>query len=251
MIRSLLFFVLSGLCFATAKGEKQDEFLVLQADKQSPESLSFFVRHSPVEIPEKSDQAVRFEPLPNHITAHLSELGYLAGRQLFAVRYLSDTRLSQGNVGAIGFVLLCSVSSSPTRLVPIIADWEEEGATDDYSVSPVRQLNGVSFVWVRRDYSGNANFIGRMAVSAPDANSPLKAYPMFADTDALADLKKQGWNLWHRNNYFDEESLTWHYHLHRESKEASGKEQHPHRQIRVRYKFHEGKLHPEAPEEDE
>jgi hypothetical protein len=248
-------FILLALIASTclrAADESQEKFTLLQLDKQPTEALPFFVRRAPSEPIAGPTEATKFESLPEGITAHLSDVGYLAGRRLFAIRYLADSRLVHGNDGAVGFVLLCSIQSDPPRFAPLIAVWsDDEGVIDDYSVSSVRQFGDFSFIWVRRDYSGTANSIGWTAISAPDATAPLRAYPLFADTDPLAELTKQGWELWHRGNHFDEETLTWHYHLYRDPAKATQKDEFPHRHVRVRYKFRDGKLHPEKPEKDE
>jgi hypothetical protein len=249
--RHILLALVTSTFLRAAEGP-QEEFTLLQLDKQPTEALPFFVRRAPVEAVASPTEPTKFEPLPEGITAHLTEVGHLAGRRLFAIRYLADSRLVHGNDGAVGFVLLCSVQSDPPRFAPLIVAWgEDEGIIDDYSVSPVRQFGDFSFVWVRRDYSGTADSIGRTAVTAPNATTPLRAYPLFADTDPLAELFKQGWELWHRGNSFDEETLTWHYHIYRDPTKATQKDEYPHRQLRVRYKFRDGKLWPEKPEDDE
>ncbi len=247
-----IFLALVASTCLRAADEGQEEFTLLQLDKQPTETLAFFVRRAPAEAVSSPTEATWFQPLPEGITAHLSDIRYLAGRQLFAIRYLADSRLMQGNDGAVGLVLLCSVPSDPPRFAPLIVAWgDDEGAIDDYSVSPVRQFGDFSFIWVRRDYSGTANSIARMAITAPDPTTPLRAYPLFADTDPFDELIAQGWKLWHRGNHFDEDTLTWHYHLYRDPAKATQKDEYPHRQIRVRYKFRDGKLHPEKPEDDE
>jgi hypothetical protein len=251
--RLLLLFILFGSVWLRAADEPEEEFTLLDLEKQPAEALPYFLRHAPTEAIEEPKTPAKFEPLPKGITAHLSEVGYVAGRRLFAVRYLADSRLVHGNDGAVGLVLLCSVQrdlSAPPRFAPIIVEWsEDEGGVEDYSVSPARQFGGFSFVWVRRTYSGTAATVDRTAITAPDATSPLRAYSLFADTDPLAELKKQGWKLWHRGNHFDEETLTWYYHLHRESAKDAEKDEYPHRAVRVRHKFRDGKLHPEKPED--
>src|SRR4030095_6667153 len=123
MIRPLLFVVLAGLTSAQAADDQQDEFTLLQLAKQPAESLSYFVRRAPVDAPDNPEQPTKFEPLPDGITAHLSEVGYLVGRRLFAVRYLADARLNLGNDGAVGLVLLCSISSEPPRFAPLVVAW--------------------------------------------------------------------------------------------------------------------------------
>jgi len=235
-----------------ASGEDTDVAVLLQLDKQQPQSLPFFIRHAPTEPIESPDKPVAFGPLPDGVTSHLTEVGYLAGRHLFAIRYLSDSRLLSGNNGAIGFVLLCCTKEDPPQFAPLYVAWgEDEGFVDDYSVSPVRQFGDFSYIWLRTDTSGTANTIIRTAITAPDAQTPLQAYEMFADTDPLAILEKQGWELWHRGNYFDEDSLTWHYHIYRDPAKGGTNEDYPHRLVHVGYSFRDGKLRPGKIEEDE
>jgi hypothetical protein len=253
MIRycSILLALFASICLRAAE-EPQEEFTLLQLDKQPTEALPFFVRRAPTEAVTNPNEPTKFEPLPEGITAHLTEVGYLAGRRLLAIRYLADSRLVHGNDGAVGLVLLCSVRSDPPLFAPLIVAWgEDEGIVDDYSVSPVRRFGDFSFIWVRRDYSGTAHWIGRVAVTAPDATTPLRVYSLFAETDPLTELTKQGWELWHRGNGFDEETLTWHYHIYRDPAKTSQKDESAHRLMRVRYKFQDGKLRPEKPEVDD
>ncbi len=80
---------------------------------------------------------------------------------------------------------------------------------------------------------------------------PLVGYPIFASCDPLADLTEQGWEVWHRGNFFDEETLTTFYHLYRDPAKAATRDEYPHRRVRVRYTFRDGQLWPEKPEEDD
>lgn len=247
----LLIFALHGCVgVASAAEQTQDEFTVLQIDKQPSEPLSYFVRHAPVEAPDGPEAAAKFGPLPEGITAHLTEVGVIEGRHLFAIRYLSDARLAHGNTKAVGLVLLCSTPPTHQRFAPLVVAWDEGEVVDDYSVSPVRRFVDFSFVWLRREFSGSGKMVGRMAITAADASSPLRARSLFAEADPLADLVKEGWVMWHRGNYFDEERLTWHYHLYRDRAKVEGKDESPHWSVRIRYEFRDGKLHPGKPEED-
>lgn len=235
-----------------ASEDSQEAFTLLNLDRQKIDSLPFFVRHMPAGAATSSDQSIEFKPLPKDISAHLIEVGYLGGRSLVAVRYLSDERLVHGNSGAVGLILLCSVQSDPPKFAPLIVEWDEDGEIiDDFSVSPIQQFDDFSFIWVRRDYSGTANTIDRTALIAPDTSSPPRAYPLFSDQDPLAELAKEGWELWHRGSFFDEETLTWHYHLYRDPTKASSKDDYPHRLVHVRYRFRDGKLFPDKVEDDE
>src|SRR5688572_29953991 len=106
-----------------AANEPEQEFTLLQLEKQPTEALPFFLRRAPVEAVTSPNEPTKFEPLPEGITAHLAEVGHLAGRRLFAIRYLSDARLANGNVGAVGLVLLCSVELDADRFAPLIVVW--------------------------------------------------------------------------------------------------------------------------------
>jgi hypothetical protein len=235
-----------------ARNEPDDVAMLMHLDKQQPQALSFFVRNAPLEVVTSPDKPVKFGPLPNGVTAHLTNVGHLAGCQLFAIRYLTDTRLENGNDGAIGLLLLCSVKNAPNQYAPLYVAWgADEGLVDDYSVSEVRHFKEFSFIWLRTDTSGTADTILRTAITAPDAQTPLHEYEMFADIDPLTKLEKQGWEYWHRGNYFVEDSLTWHYHIYKDPSKDKKYTGPPQRLVRVRYTFRKGKLYPGKIEEDE
>lgn len=243
LVLCFLFFLSASLIRAGQIA--QNEFTVLQLDKQSQELLPFYLKHSPVEAPANSDENVKFEPLAQGITAHLTEVGLLRGNAIFAIRYLSDSRLTDGNARAVGMVVLCARSSSDSRQLfsPLIVGWgEDDGLVEDLSISPLRQFGDFSFFWVRRDYSGSANFTGRTAITATKSDPLPHAYRLFDESDPLAELRKQGWTLWHRGNFFDEDTLTWHYHLYRDPAKTPAKDEYPHAMAEVKYEFRDGKL---------
>jgi hypothetical protein len=181
-LRALILLVLCFSC-SRASAESEEGTPLLDLSKQRAEALPYFLRHMPAESISSGDQTVEFRPLPEGISAHLSEIGYLGGRSLFLVRYLSDARLIHGNAGAVGMVLLCSVNSEPKNYAPLIVDSDADGDTiDDFSVSPVQHLGDLAFVWVRRDYSGTADTIQRTALTAADPSMPPTRSPRPTET---------------------------------------------------------------------
>jgi hypothetical protein len=244
MIRSLCLLLLASIGCIRGVAGQSSEFTLLQLERQPHETLSFFVHHAPAGEPASPEQAAKFAPLPTDITAHLTDAVNLAGRRLIAVRYMSNKRLERGNTGAVGLVLLCGDPADHSKFAPLIVAGDGGGVIDDYSISAVRKFGEFQFIWMRRVYSGTARFVGRVAISAPDASSAFRVYPLFADDDPLIEIKKLGWEVWTRGNYFDEESLTWHYHLHRRPAKTVNEEENPHRYVRVRYEFRDGKLRP-------
>jgi hypothetical protein len=190
--------------------------------------------------------------LPAGHTSHLASLGHLGGSRLFSVRFLSDERLNHGNTGAVGMVVLASTPSDQTKFVPlIVAGGEDGGVIEDYGASEVRLFGTTALVWVRKEYSGNARFVNRMALVADITGGiPITLCNPFDATDPLAALKKQGWKHWTRGNYFDEETLTWHYHLHKGPDPKKPGEEYPHRYYSVRYTYKDGKFVPGKPMRD-
>lgn len=248
-MNQLLLTLLIGFLACAFAHAEEDVFTVLEISKQPKETLPYFIHHAPAETPGSVNVSAKFQSLPEGVSAHLTEIGYLSGRELLAIRYLTDARLANGNSSAVGLVILCGVQSDPPRYSPIFVAWDAGEEFDDFSVSSIHHFGDFGFIWVRRDNKGTSDQIDRVAIRAADVSSPLRAYPLFADdTHALDPLTKHGWELWHRGHFFDEDKLVWHYRLYRP---ATAKSEAEHRRVQVRYKFRNGKLWPEKAEDDE
>lgn len=244
--------MLMGTTLLRANLEFQEGFTVLQFEKQKTETLPFFINQAPSQELVQSDQTLKFRSLPKGITAHFSDMDSLGKLRLHVIRYLSDSRLMNGNTGAVGLLILGATPENQTRYAPIAVAWhEDEGSVDDFSVSPIQQIGNLSVIWLRKYYSGSGHHIEQSTIVASEENPMPHEVELFDDSNPLAKLQSQGWETWHRGNYFDETTLTWHYHLHRDPSKAPKKDEEAHRFVRVRFKFKDGKLLPEEPEQDE
>ncbi len=204
-IFSALVILICSLLIARGAGESQEEFLVLNLDKQPRENLAYYAHHAPTEEPGNSEESAKFEPMPKNFTAHVTRIGFLTGRDLVAVRYLADASLKLGNDNATRLVILCSDAKHQAEYSPlVIAQGEEVGG--DLTVSPIRKLGDFEFIWVRREYSGKAHEVARTAVAAADVNSPFRAYPLFDQKDPLAKLRKEGWEMWTSSTFLTKKS---------------------------------------------
>jgi len=223
-----------------------ENIVVLQIDKQRVEPLTFWIRHAPEASPQQATETVKFRPLPDGVTAHLSEIGQFGGRRFLAIRYLSYSRLVHGNTGAIGLLILCSDAQQQDRFVPLIVEWDggEFPATEDFSISTVKNFGDFFFFWVRRHYSGNSHVTKRIAVAKTDSSEQPEKYDLFDKTDPLENLQKAGWSPWFRGNFFEEDTLTFHFHLYRDVNKETPQSHTEHRFIRIPYIFRDGKLVP-------
>ncbi|MFO1483505.1 MAG: hypothetical protein U1F71_09130 [Verrucomicrobiaceae bacterium] len=242
--RLLLFLAISSLGHGFTN---EDAFVVLKTDLQTAHPLDFYVHHEPESAPEKPETVVEFKPLSLGITAHLTDLGYLPGRRMISIRFLSDEKLKHGNDGAVGLMVLCSTPSDQTLFVPVIATGELDiGTIYDASASNVKELGKTRrIIWVSIHYSGTGGFVDRIALTADDVDKPLRAHSIFAKTDPLADIKKQGWELWTSGNGFNEETLSAYHHLYWDP--AKGPAQGNHWFMSVPYEFRDDQLHPGKP----
>jgi hypothetical protein len=224
-IRLLLFLATASLSYGFTN---EEAFVILKTELQIAHPLNFYVHHEPVSAPAKPETVVEFQALPQGITAHLSDLDYLPGRRMMSIRYLSDERLKHGNDGAVGLLVLCSTPSDPKAFVPVIATGELDiGTIDDASASKARALSKTRrIIWVSIHYSGTGGFVDRIALTADDVDKPLRAHDIFAKTDPFADIKKQGWEFWHRGNGFNQETLSGYHHLYWDPKKGPAKGNH-------------------------
>lgn len=248
-IFSALAILICSLLIARGADESQEEFLVLNLEKQRRENLTYYAHHAPTEEPGNSEEPAKFEPMPKNFTAHVARIGFLTGRDLVAVRYLADASLKLGNDNATMLVILCADAEHQAEYLPLVIAWGEQ-VGGDLTVSPIRKLGDFEFIWVRREYSGKAHAVARTAIAAADVNSPFRAYPLFDQKDPLAKLRKEGWEMWTSGHFFDEEKLTWFYRLYREPDKMKPNES-AHRRVSVRYKFKDGKLRPGKPKDDD
>ena len=196
---------------------------------------------------------VEFQPLSKQITAHLNDLGYLPGRRMMSVRYLSDERLKYGNDGAVGLLVLCSTPSDQKSFVTVIATGELDiGIIYDVTASKVRELSKTRrIIWVSIHYSGTGGFVDRIALTADDVGKPLRAHDIFAKTDPFADIKKQGWESWTSGNGFNQETLSGYHHLFWDSKKGSSPKGDNHWFMTVPYEFRDDQLHPGKPADED
>jgi len=247
----LILLLVVFVCRACATSEVAGGFLLLNKAKQLPEPLSFYLKHAPSLSPKSADEKASLVPLPQGMTAHLSELGNLSGSRLFSVRYLSDERLDRGRLGALGIVVLSSTPENPMRFVPlIVAGGTDPDTIEDYSASVVHEFGKTDVVWVRKEYSGSAHHVHRMALTNGEAAGEFRLFDPFADSDPLAALKKEGWKPWTRGNYFVEETLTFHHRLWRAPDPKKPEDGPSDRYVRVRYSWKDGKFVPGKPERD-
>lgn len=244
--RLLLFLAISSLGHGFTN---EDAFVVLKTELQTAHPLDFYVHHEPKSAPEKPETVVEFKPLSQGITAHLTDLGYLPGRRMISVRYLSDERLKHGNDGAVGLLVLCSMPDAQTQFVPVIVTGElDMGTIDDATASKSRELAKTrSIIWVSIHYSGTGGFVDRIALTADDVDKPLRAHDIFAKTDPFADLKKQGWEFWHRGNGFNQDTLRGYHHLYWDSEKGAPPNGDNHSFMTVPYEFRDDQLHPGKP----
>ena len=241
----ILLLPLRALC--DSDGDKA--FLLLSRSKQAPQLLPYFLKHAPTKAPKTAEEAVTFGDLPAGQSAHLAELGHMGGSRMFSVRFLSEERLNYGNAGAVGMVVLASTPEDQKMFVPLIV--VSGGVTDDYIATEVRAFGTTALVWVRKQYSGTGGFVDQKALMADSesGNQITLSDPLDA-TDPLADLKKQGWELWHRGNGFNEATLTYHFHLYKEPDPKKPGNEYPHRRYKVPYTFKNGKFVPGKPVQD-
>lgn len=244
----ILLFLLALACCANADSGSNGEFVLLDRTKQSPEPLTWYLKHAPVNAPKSADEKANLAALPPGVSAHLAELGNLSGSRILSVRYLSDERLKNANAGALGLLVLASVPGNQAHFVPlIVAGGTDPDTIADYSASLVRTFGTTGLIWVRREYSGNARFVHRMALSHGEAAGDFRLFNPFANNDPLTALKTQGRELWTKGNYFDEETLDFHFHLHKKPDPKKPDGDYPHRYYRVRYTFKGGKFVPGKP----
>lgn len=244
--RLLLFLVTASLAHAFTN---EEAFVVLNTELQNAHSLDFYVHHEPIAAPAKPETVVEFQALTKGITAHLSDLDYLPGRRMMSIRYLSDERLKHRNDGAVGLLVLCSTPSDQKAFVPVIATGELDiGTIDDARASKARELSKTRrIIWVSIHYSGTGGFVDRIALTADDVDKPLRAHDIFAKTDPFADIKKQGWEFWHRGNGFNQETLSGYHHLYWDSQKGSPPNGGSHWFMSVPYEFQDDQLHPVKP----
>jgi hypothetical protein len=247
--RLLLFLATASLGHAFTN---EEAFVILKTELQTAHPLDFYVHHEPIAAPANPETVVEFQALPKGITAHLTDLDYLPGRQMMSIRYLSDERLKLGNDGAVGLLVLCSTPSDQNAFVPVIATGELDiGTIDDASASKARGLSKTrTIIWVSIHYSGTGGFVDRIALTADDVDRPLRAHDIFAKTDPFADLKKQGWEFWTSGNWFDEDTLTGFHHLHWDPKKGPVPSDRNHMHTTVKYEFRDDQLHPGKPIDD-
>lgn len=247
--RLLLFLAISSLGHGFTN---EDAFVVLKTELQTAHPLDFYVHHEPQSAPVKPETVVAFQPLSKGTTAHLSDLGYLSGRRMISVRYLSDERLKHGNDGAVGLMVLCSTPGDQTLFVPVIATGElDMGTIYDASASNVKELGKTRrIIWVSIHYSGTGGFVDRIALTADDVDKPLRAHDIFAKTDPFADFTKQGWEFWTSGNWFDQEALLGNHHLYWDSKKGPAPNGASHLHMTVQYQFRDDQLHPDKPVDD-
>jgi len=230
----------------------EEAFVVLNTELQNAHSLDFYVHHEPIAAPAKPETVVEFQALPKGITAHLSDLGYLTGRRMVSVRYLTDERLRHGNDAAVGLVLLCNIPTDQTLFAPVIVeDGKESGADDGITTSKVLELSKTrSIIWVSLHYSGTAREVSRIALTSDDVDMHFRTHAIFAKTDPFADLTKQGWEFWTSGNWFDEETLVGYHHLYWDPKKGPVPNGHNHEHMTVQYVFRDDQLHPGKPVDD-
>ena len=170
----------------------------------------------------------------------------MAGR-VFAVRYLADDRLRQGNAGAHAILIIVSnggAGEEQHRYSPIY--FTSGGATENHDASEVKTFGDFSFIWVRRHYSGTGRFVDRITLALKKEGGGFTRYELFENLDdSWKKLGLEGWEVWSRGNWFDEATLTDHLHIYRPPKKTLGEVNQVHAHIRIPYKFKNGKLVPQ------
>jgi hypothetical protein len=103
---------------------------------------------------------------------------------------------------------------------------------------------------LRMHYSGNARTVLHRALVYDSKAENFQTIDPWEGPDPLADLKKQGWELWTKGNLFDDETLTFRFHLHKKPDPKKPGEDYPHRYYRVASTFKGGKFVPGKPVRD-
>jgi hypothetical protein len=224
------------------KGEEPPTCAI--APSSVSQTLDFYLNHEPVPTTEDNQAEptrLTWSPIPADHKANLEYLGNLGG-DVYAVRYLDEKRLRIHVTSAHAILIIANPYDHDYKFSPVY--FTTGGATEEHDASQVKELGNLKFIWIRRHYSGTARDVERIALTFEDGD--YVRYQLFSSEDFWKQygFDDDGWKTWHRGNWFDEETLTDHFHIFRPPIKSRGEVTDVHARIRVPYKFKNGKLVP-------
>lgn len=172
-----------------------------------------------------------FDPFPA-----MEDLGWLAGRQMVAVRYIPREEMGEGRSGrAIGILLL---ARSEGGYSPVF--FTTGGVTDDHTASDVVTFGGQDFVVLEVHYSGQGSLVEFIGIGLDPETEKFRRDDLSGGREVWNALKKDGWEPWHRGHWLDVQTMTWHHHIYRDPKKHPNAEGNPHATLTVPLEFTDG-----------
>jgi hypothetical protein len=211
------------------------------------EPLSYYLKQHPTRPSAEKPRELEWESMPPGKHPQFQRLGDFAGRTVIAVRYLVAERLEEGRVSAAGVLILADAPEDYPKFTPVYFLEEEPDVIEDYAATTVRKIGGREMFWLRVEAAGNSGDQNHFAISLDPKTGKFAGWDLLeakpgeeeGENDPLKAFKAKGWEIWHRGNYFDEETLTQYYNLYKPESDK-GEEQ----QVKVPYTFKNGKLRP-------
>lgn len=173
------------------------------------ETLTFYQTHEAEWIMDESGfepKAIRWIPLRAGTKTETVDLGKLGDDEVIAIKFSADRSVDPLR-DRLGILLLSREGDADAVCKPIFLTNGGSGTVSSYSTIAVRELAGQQIFTIIRRYSGSGGHKRRFDFTIKDGG--IRSHQLFAGESKVGEeLKKLGWEPWHRGHSFSEKTLS-------------------------------------------